>query len=330
MKILFIILIVSLHVAFGLESKTIVDMYGRTVSIPSTVHSVVTAGGTTAVNSFLFALGAQEFITNGLPGAIDGKNWKMQTLFAPKLASLPTVSNGGPEWDINVEALHTIAHDVVFVVNKNSAESLAQKGFCVVALQWSTPYSVKETMTLLGEILGLQNQAAAYNAYYDRMLRFVAQKVTNAPSRPTALYLRYTNFSLPMVSTATWIIEHAGGINVAANVKDHATISVEQLLAWNPDFLFVWNTHEKEAIYRDKRLAGLNAIQHQKVFVMPMGSHVWTHYTPEQPLALLWAAEKFFPLAFQDVSIQKEIVSFYATFFGVTLNDEQLRQILNP
>ncbi len=330
MKALFFLLIVSLHVAFGLESKTIVDMYGRTVNIPSTVHSVVTAGGTPAVNSFVFALGAQDTITNGLPGAIDGKNWKMQTLFAPKLASLPTVSNGGPEWDINVEALHTIAHDVVFVVNQNSAESLAQKGFCVVALQWSTPYSVKETMTLLGEILGLQNRAAAYNDYYDRTLRFVAQKVAHVSHRPKALYLRYTNFSLPMVSTATWMIEHAGGINVAANVKDHATISIEQLLTWNPDFLFVWNTQEKEAIYRDKRLLGLNAIQNQKVFAMPMGSHVWTHYTPEQPLAVLWAAEKFFPLAFQDVSIPQEIVSFYTTFFGVTLDEEHVGKILNP
>lgn len=330
MKALFFFLVVSLHVAFGLESKTIVDMYGRTVNIPSTVHSVVTAGGTPAVNSFLFALGAQDAITNGLPGAIEGKNWKMQTLFAPKLSSLPTVSNGGPEWNINVEALHTIAHDVVFVVNQNSAEFLAQKGFCVVALQWSTPYSVKETMTLLSEILGLQNRAAAYNDYYDRTLRFVAQKVAHVSSRPKALYLRYTNFSLPMVSTATWMIEHAGGINVAANVKDHATISIEQLLTWNPDFLFVWNTQEKEAIYRDKRLVGLNAIQNQKVFAMPMGSHVWTHYTPEQPLAVLWAAEKFFPLAFQDVSIPQEIVSFYTTFFGVTLDEEHVGKILNP
>ena len=227
MKALFFLLIVSLHVAFGLESKTIVDMYGRTVNIPSTVHSVVTAGGTPAVNSFVFALGAQDTITNGLPGAIDGKNWKMQTLFAPKLASLPTVSNGGPEWDINVEALHTIAHDVVFVVNQNSAESLAQKGFCVVALQWSTPYSVKETMTLLGEILGLQNRAAAYNDYYDRTLRFVAQKVAHVSSRPKALYLRYTNFSLPMVSTATWMIEHAGGINIHAAAADQ--VSAQQV-----------------------------------------------------------------------------------------------------
>jgi len=329
MKKLFIVLVIFLHVAFA-ESKTVTDMFGRRVEIPQTVTSVVTAGGTPAVNAFLFALGCGDKITNGLPKTINGKSWEFQTIFAPKLSALPTVSNGGPQWDVNIESLHLVAHDVVFVVNEQSAESLAKRNFCVVGLNWTDPDSIKQTITLLGDILGLESRALAYNHYYDDTLTFVSKKVGNPKQKPKALYFRHTNLSLPMVSTATWMIENAGGINVAKGIQDHMIVSIEQILEWNPDVLFVWNSHEVNAVYNDKRLENLNAVKHKKVFAVPMGAHVWTHYTPEQPLAVLWAAEKFYPESFKDISINQEIVAFYKKFFGVELSELQLNRLLNP
>jgi iron complex transport system substrate-binding protein len=329
MKKLFIFLVIFLHVTFA-ESKTITDMFGRQVEIPPTVRSVVTAGGTPAVNAFLFALGSGDKITNGLPKTINGKSWEFQTIFAPKLSSLPTVSNGGPQWDINIESLHLVAHDVVFVVNEHSAESLAKRNFCVIGLNWTNPDSIKHTITLLGDILGVQDRALAYNHYYDDTLTFVSNKVGNPKQKPKALYLRHTNLSLPMVSTATWMIENAGGINVAKEIKDHMIVSIEQILEWNPDVLFVWNSNEVNAVYNDKRLENLNAVKTKKIFAVPMGAHVWTHYTPEQPLAVLWAAEKFYPERFKDIAINQEIVAFYKKFFGVELSELQLNQLLNP
>lgn len=305
-------------------------MTGRSVEIPVSVNKVVTAGGTPAVNAFLFALGCGDTIQNGMPGYMSGKNWKFQSVFAPKIAIEPLVSNGGPSWDVNTESLSALTYDVVFVVNKISADNLAKKGFPVVALYWDSPESIKNTMTLLGSIMGKEDIAREYNRYYDDILKSVAKRVSNIKIKPKVLYLNYTNLSLPMTSTATWVIENAGGINVAKGQKDHAAVNIEQLLAWSPDYLFVWNKNEIDAIYKDQRFASINAVKKKKVFVMPMGAHVWSHYTPEQPLAVLWAAEIFFPNKFKDTSIRKTVFDFYAHFFKYRLSEDQITQIINP
>lgn len=325
--ILFLVTAVSATV---LSAKSITDMYDREVLLPSKVDHVVSAGGTPAVNAFLLALGAKNMITNGLPGSINGKNWSNQLWFSPALADKPIVSSGGPDWNVNAEALSAIAHDVVFVVNPISADALTKKGFTTVALNWENPDSVKKTMTLLGSILGKEKNGQKYNLYYDQTLKNVSKKLNNIREKPKALYLRYTNLSVPMVTTATWLIESAGGINVAKGIQDHAQIDVERLLVWNPDYLFVWNTKEVEEIYKDQRLSSLSAIKNKKVFAVPMGAHVWTHYTPEMPLAVVWAAKKFYPEKFKEVELEKIISDFYIQFYGTKLTKEQLWRIMNP
>jgi iron complex transport system substrate-binding protein len=316
--------------SFAAQTKNIVDMTGRAVSVPAKVEKVVTAGATPAVNAFLFALGKGDTIQNGMPGFMAGKSWRYQAIFAPKTASQTVVSGPGPDWNVNVETLATLQSDVVFVGNKTSADMLAQKGFCVVSLYWSDSESIKKTMVLLGDIMGVPERAKEYVRYYDDTLKNVASKVSAEKNKPKALYIRFKNLTLPMVSTATWMFENAGGINVARGVKDHAGVSAEQILGWNPDFLFVWSKEEVDAVYKDQRFKALNAVKNKKVFAVPMGAHVWTHYTPEQPLAVIWAAQKFYPSKFKDTDIKKTIFDFYSKFFGYKLSDEQINDILNP
>lgn len=314
----------------SLFAESVTDMYGRSVTLPARIEHVVSAGGTPAVNSFLFALGARDMISNGLPGSINGKNWSNQLWFAPALADKPVVSGGGPDWNVNAEALGAVDHDVVLVVNPVSADALAKKGFTTIALNWERPDSVKQTMRLLGTITGKEKNAQNYVRYYDKTLDEVAKRLGVLKNRPKALYLRYTNLSVPMVSTATWMIENAGGINVAKGIRDHATIDVERLLVWNPDYLFVWNTKEVEAVYGDSRLAGLSAVKHKQIYVVPMGAHVWTHYTPEMPLAVVWAAGIFYPEKFATMRIDRVMDDFYLRFYGTKLTEEQKRKIMQP
>jgi len=330
MKKLFFSVLFSTCLVFATQTRNIVDMTGRTVAIPVKVEKVVTAGGTPAVNSFLFALKKADSIQNGMFGFMSGKNWKYQSVFAPKIATQPVVSSAGPDWNVNVEALKSLPHDVTFVVSESSAAMLAQKGVCVVALYWNNPDSIKHTMTLLGDIMGVPQRAENYNKYYDKTLQNVAKRVSSENKHPKTLYIRYKNLSLPMVSTASWMMENAGGINVAKGVKDHASVSAEQILTWNPEFLFVWSKDEVDAVYKDARFRTLSAVKNRQVYAVPMGAHVWTHYTPEQPLAVLWAAQKFFPNKFSDMPMKKSVYDFYSEFFGYRLSEEQINEILNP
>lgn len=312
----------------GGDTRTITDMAGRRVEIPAKVERVVTLGGTPAVNAFLFALGEADLIQNGMPRFMAAKTWKYQTVFGPQLVGRPIVSDAGPEWAPRLEVLATLPHDVVFVVDATSAELLARRGFTVVSLDWHSPDSIKDTIILVADIVGVPERARAYVATYDALLAQVRTAIATETWHPRTLYLKVAGFMLPMVTTATWMIESAGGVNVARDLPDHARISAEQVLAWNPEVIFVWSRDEVALLEGDPRLAEVDAVRHHRIHVVPMGAHMWTHYTPEQPLAVLWAASRFYPQRFRATDLHETVRRFYADFFRTHLDDEQLAEIL--
>ena len=60
-----------------------------------------------------------------------------------------------------------------------------------------------------------------------------------------------------------------------------------------------------------------------------MGAHTWAHRTVEQPLTVLWAAKTLHPEVLADMNLQAEVQQFYTTFFGVTLSEAQVQEILD-
>ena len=60
-----------------------------------------------------------------------------------------------------------------------------------------------------------------------------------------------------------------------------------------------------------------------------MGAHTWSNRTAEQPLTVLWAAKTFHPARFPALDLAAETASFYRAFFGYTLSEAQVREILS-
>lgn len=315
----------------GQEARSVTDMFGRQVALPAQVERVVTAGGTPAVNAFICALGKGSSIVNGVPPQIRGPRWKYQFVFAPQIKDQPAVSSMGPSWAPDLEALLALPNDLVIVDNPANAEQLEKRGIRSLGLSWRGPQDIVPTMELLGRVLGAEDRAAAYAAYYKDNARRVFERVgTLLPAqRPTAIYLRSQDLMATMVSTAKTLIELAGGRYAAPDLPvDHPLLSVEQLLAWDPDVLLVWSRQDVATLLADPRLAGLKAVRAKAIVPVPWGAHGWTHYTPEQALAVLWMAKTFYPQQFADVDMTAETRGFYHRFFGKDLSDEQLAEIL--
>lgn len=89
----------------------------------------------------------------------------------------------------------------------------------------------------------------------------------------------YLASSSDVLSTATakmyqnQLISDAGGTNVGAELEDTywATISYEQLLAWDPDYIVLVPeaSYTVEDVCADPQLAGLSAVQNGRVLQMP-------------------------------------------------------------
>jgi ABC-type Fe3+-hydroxamate transport system substrate-binding protein len=112
--------------------------------------------------------------------------------------------------------------------------------------------------------------------------------------------------------------------------------NMEQLLKWNPDFIFVdhagssGNASAEEVIgatVDDQRFKQLTAVQKEQVKVCPTGVFFWDA-GQQKILLLMWMAKTLHTEKFEDLDMQKELKYFYKKFYDYELNDEQAQKIL--
>jgi iron complex transport system substrate-binding protein len=311
--------------------RFVTDMTGRQVAVPKQVKRIVTLGPVPVLNSFIFALGEGDKIVNGLPRFARSPHYKYQTLFAPALAHQPEIqgSIGGP---FDIEALVKASPDVIFTMDRMTADVLEKHGFAVVVLSWREPDDVKRLMLLVGEVLDRQNAATEYTRYFDDTVARVRHVVSRIPQeqRPKVLYCNIGGLTQPHL-IAEWWIETAGGISVTNNGRmvESFHFSHEQLLVWNPDVLIVSSPEDVKKVYEDRRFLTIKAVKSHRVFVAPIAAHLWANRTVEQPLTVLWAAKIFYPEQFRKLDLPKEMEYFYGRFFHYRMSDLEAQEILN-
>ncbi len=310
--------------------RTVTDMAGRAVTVRQPVARIVTVGSVPVINSFVFALGGAKAIVSGLPAFARRPGWKYQFVFAPQIADLPQVqdANRAP----NVEAVLKAQPDVAITLDRTSVEPMATSGVPTLFLAWREPEDVKTVMALLGEILDRKEQAAAYNAYFDTTLASVRDRLAKAPqgARPKVLYMDAKTLSQPHL-IAEWWIAAAGAASMTAGPRQAEALpfTLEQLLAWDPDVIFLATPADRKTFFDNPVMQALRAAKAGRVHVVPTGAHRWGNRTIEQPLTVLWAARLIHPDLFRDVDMAQETKAFYQRFFGHTLGDDQVAEILS-
>jgi iron complex transport system substrate-binding protein len=315
------------------QTRSVIDMAGRQVTIPRNVLRVATVGSVPVINSYLCALGEGRRIVNGLPRFARTKRFRLQTAIAPHLARQPVLQ--GQNYAVNTEVLLRLRPDVVITMSSDAfaAKALESIGIPVIFLEWRDSSDVKANMKLLGDVLDCAPKCDRYLKYFDAAISRVRRALNGVSkeSRPKVLFFDPNTLTTPLL-IADWWIKEAGGVSVTAGVSrlDNIGISYsyEQILKWDPDILIVSAPEQIARLYQDKRLSTVKAVLNRKVFVIPFGAHPWGHRTAEQPLTVLWAAKLFHPGRFEQVSMEDEVRAFYRDFFDHELSDRDIREIL--
>lgn len=310
-------------------ARTVTDMARRRVALPARIERIVTLGSLPVINSFVFTMGEGRRIVNGLAD-FARPHWKYQTVFAPQLAGQPTMQQ--PNREPNVEALLAGRPDVVLTMHRESLERLAALGIPVVYLAWREPEDVKACMTLLGQVFGKPEVAERYVRWFDTTLATVQQGLrgVSAGERPRVLYLQPETMQQPRL-IAEWWIPAAGGVSVSDDGRktETRTFTLEQVLLWDPDILILSSPEALQRVRQERGFAPLKAVRSGQLHLAPVGAHTWSNRTAEQPLTVLWAAKTFHPARFASLNVADETRTFYREFFGHTLTEAQLAEILS-
>ena len=158
---------------------------------------------------------------------------------------------------------------------------LESLGFTVVGLDPKTIEEVLGAITLVGKITGEQATANQVVAGLSSRIKAVTDKTSNLSEsrKPRVFYLVWTT---PLMSSGNGsfqadLIQKAGGINIAQAINGFATISIEAVIAANPEVMITDDQSmsgggaNAQFINTDPRLANTAARKNNQVFTVTSG-----------------------------------------------------------
>ena len=322
------------------------DMAGRALNLPE--HPARLLSNNLPGSILLYALAGERLIArNNQPNEAELKYCQSGFCRLPQIGSW-FMDNGTR----NTEELIRLKPDLIL-----SAGNIGKKAIEVsdrdqqllqipVMLVSTALPDLPETFRKLGELLGCGEQATVlgnfYVAYIPKILKTVAAMDS---SRKPRIFLAMGEDGLqtaPANSIHSQVLDYAGGINVAdihygeQVVSSHSSVSLEQLMRWNPDVILAcgfenFNSRKlQHKILTDPRWQSLRAVQGGRVYQVPSSPWLWLDRPPSvnQLIGVIWLAKLLYPRHF-DYAMEDVVREYYAKFYHCRLTMEELTDILN-
>lgn len=322
------------------QTRTITDVYGRSVTLPQTIESCATVGS--AARFVVYAGGQDKLIAlteMDVPASL-ARPYTM--VYAEEFAELPTTSNGNHllETSVDGEALLSLEPDVI--ISSRSAQECddlqSKTGIPVIGINYQDQIfteNVFDSILVVGETLNTSSHAQKVVDKLKEWQKDLSDRTANIPEdqRPTC-YAGAVNYKGAKSFGGTYAQYPpfvAANIN---NVADTATdsgsieVSLEQLGKWDPDYLFL-NAANMELLKKDYAanqafFDNLKAFQTGHVYTQPSYNMNGTNIE----LAICDAyfdGATVYPEAFADIDLSTLYDEVFSTLLGANYY-EQMQQ----
>lgn len=318
-----LVLALSLSTVCFAESFTVTDQAGREIAFDEPAETVVSCYYLSTAT--LLALGAKDQMV-GIEMKADSRG--LYKLAAPEFLSLPAVGSGK---GVNVEEIAALNPDVVVLPKKLTEEAapLEALGLKVVIVNPESQSLFEESIALLGQITGKADAASALLDRCAALSESVAKAVEGFEA-PSVYMAAGSDFltTYPVGLYQNDLISIAGGTNVAAELEgsSKASIDAEQLLAWNPEYIFIVADadYTVEDVLGNEQYAELTAVQENHVYAFPSDIEAWDYPTPSSVLGQVYLASVLHPDCIDTEAFLETAESFYLDVFGVEITVEDL------
>lgn len=318
-------------------TREITDMAGRTMTVPVEIESAFSTGPVAAI--YLYTL---------VPDKLLGWNYELndieKSIILEQYHDLPNFGQGDAiNYETVIAANPTIAFNVTAINEGNidASDKLAESLGVPVVMVSSDLMDAPEVYRFMGELFGVEEQAEKLAVYAENTFDDIANM--NIPEEEKVrMYYGNGEDSLetaPAGSSHAQIIDMVNAINVAdleLGDGSRVQISLEQLLAWDPDVIVV-NGEPKanmsggtaaEAILNDPDFASLKAVQNGMVFGTPNAPFSWVDRPPgpNRIIGMRWLSGLIYG-DYLNFDVDEEVREFFQLFYHVDLTDEQLTDL---
>ena len=316
------------------QHRTIVDGGGRRVEVSNSVRRVFAAGGPASI--FVYTLAPDALLGWARQPTPEERAW-----LPARYADLPSLGRlTGRGNTANVEVVLAARPDLVLDFGSVGPTyvSLADR----VQEQIKVPYilldgslsATARAYTLAGDLLGVADRGRELARYVDRTLADVDRRVASVPPerRPTVYYARGPKGleTAAPGSINAESLDRLGARNVAAGSGQGLTsVSLEQVLAWNPDVILTLDTAFHAAVGSDPSWRSVRAVKERRVHLVPLLPFPWVDAPPSvnRVIGLRWLGHVLCPEAFPG-GVRDEARTFYGLFYHRTPDEQQLDTLL--
>lgn len=316
------------------RATTVRDGAGREVPVPGTVARVFPAGPPAAIQLYTLA----PDLLLGWPRA--NRSEELEFLL-PGIGDRPEIGRiTGRGNSASLEAVLQWKPDLIIDAGSTGRTyvELAER----VQGQTGIPYAlldgrfaaIPESYRILGRLTGRGERAERLAVWCENATATIRARIAGIATekRPSVYYARGPR------GLETGL---GGSINVetlsfvgARNVADLpgsglAQVSLEQVLAWDPEVIVTIDLAFSESVRRDPTWAGVGAVKTGRVHLSPKLPFGWVDFPPSvnRMIGLWWLAKLLYPEVFPE-EIRPIARDFHTLFYQVTPSDAQLDRIL--
>ncbi|MGN0773971.1 MAG: ABC transporter substrate-binding protein [Candidatus Ventricola sp.] len=319
----------SLTACAQADVRVFKDSAGREVTVDQEISKIAVTGPLGQI--VVFAIAPDMLV--GIPGAW---NAAAQEFLSEAYYNLPVLGQlYGGKGDLNLEELLKAAPQVVIDIGEPK-DSIAED-MDALTEQTGIPFvhitayleSMDETYTMLGELLGLEEEASALAETCRRIYSRTVEMMEGV-EKVNMLYVTGEN-GLNVLANGGYhssvIDMMANNVAVVENVSSKGTgneVDMEQILSWNPDVIVFSENSIYETVGEDPVWQGVSAIANGTYYEVPFGPYNWIGQPPavQRLLGMMWLGKLLYPEA-ATYDLYEEVAQYYQLFYHCDLTQAQ-------
>jgi iron complex transport system substrate-binding protein len=317
----------------GAQAETVTDSAGRAVAVLARIERVFPAGPPAAI--MLYTLAPELLI--GWPRANSAAEREFLLPDVGARAEVGRITGRGNT--ANVEAVLAAKPDLILDIGyiSDTFVSLADR----VQEQTRIPYALLDghfeafaaTYRALGALTGRREAAEALAQDAEMTLKTVSARIAGIPKdkRPRVYYARGPRGLETGLGTSINMeaIDYVAQ-NVAGGTKGGlANVSIEQVLAWNPEVILTVDPTFADSVAHDPTWAPVAAVRNGRIALAPHLPFGWVDLPPSvnRLNGLWWLGKKLYPDLFPE-DLRTLTRDFYRRYYHVALTDAQIDRVL--
>ena len=311
------------------ETRVFTDSTGRQITVPARIDKVAVSGPLAQI--VLFALCPDKLV-----GVANEWDESAQQFLDEKYYNLPLLGQlYGGKGELNLETL--LSSEAQVVIDVGEAKGTIVEDMDALQEQTGIPFvhidaklaSMDETYTMLGDLLGMADEAKAL-ADYCRTTYDSVKSAVDGVEKADLLYIT-GDTGLNVIAQGSFHAEVIDLLSSNLAVVDEPSskgsgneVDMEQILNWNPDVILFTPGSIYATVGEDAAWQGVTAIQNGAYYEVPMGPYNWMGFPPsvQRLLGMQWMAKVLYPDAV-DYDMYEAASTYFQMFYHCDLTQEQ-------